>query len=69
MLHKEFNTIKDYDSLKKLVDHEVSSTVDTEKMDIQFSEKIFLHNDEERRVTYEHIKSFYQKSKKEKLNN
>jgi hypothetical protein len=38
-------------------------------MDIQFSEKIFLHNDEERRVTYDHIKSFYQKSKKEKLNN
>lgn len=33
------------------------------KIDIEFSEKIFLHNDEEKRVTFNHIRAFYQKSK------
>lgn len=29
-------------------------------MDLEFSEKIFLHSDEERRVVYDHIKSYYE---------
>jgi hypothetical protein len=43
--------------------------MDNKKMDIDFSDKIFLHTDEERRVTYNHIRSFYQKSKHHKLDN
>lgn len=34
-----------------------------------FDPKIFLHSDEERRVTYDHIKYYYQACKKEKLSN
>ena len=68
MKHAEKNVIKDYEHLKKVVEEQVSSAVDSDKIDIEFSEKIFLHNDEDRRVTFEHIRSFYQKAKKEKLN-
>ncbi len=41
--------------------------VDIDKMDISFDTKIFQHADEERRVTYEHIRHFYQMANKEKL--
>ena len=64
----EKNIIRNYEHLKKVVDQQVSSMIDNDKIDIEFSEKIFTHDDEERRVTYQHIKAFYQKSKKQKLN-
>ena len=60
----EKNVIRNYEHLKKVVDQQVSSMIDNDKIDIEFSEKIFTHDDEERRVTYQHIKAFYQKSKK-----
>jgi hypothetical protein len=64
----EKNIVRNYDHLKKIVDEEVSSVINNDKIDIEFSEKIFMHNDEERRITYEHMRSFYQKAKKEKFN-
>ena len=41
----EKNVIKDYDHLKKVVDQEVSSAVDNDQIDLEFSQKIFMHND------------------------
>ena len=64
----EKNIIKNADHLRKVADEEVSKIIDNDKMDIEFSEKIFLHNDEEKRVTYDHIRSFYMKAKQEKFN-
>ena len=64
----EKSIIRDYQHLKKVVNDEVTSVVDNEQMDVEFSEKIFLHNDEERRVTFEHIRAFYELSKKKKFN-
>lgn len=64
---QELNVVMNFSELKQLVDSEVGKVVDTDKMDISFDTKIFLHADEERRVTYEHITRFYQMTKKEKL--
>jgi hypothetical protein len=50
-----------------MVEGDVSKVVDTDKMDITFDVKIFMHSDEERRVTYDHIRNFYMAAKKEKL--
>jgi hypothetical protein len=63
----EFNTVLNFSELKKIVDNDVSKVVDVDKMDISFDTKIFQHADEERRVTYDHIRHFYQMAKKEKL--
>lgn len=60
----EFNLPLNYAEIKKLANDEVGKVVDTDKMDITFDTKIFQHSDEERRVTYEHIRSFYQAAKK-----
>lgn len=57
--------MKNFDELKKVVEQEISASVDSDKVDISFDTKIFQHSDEERRVTYEHIKSFYRAAKKE----
>lgn len=61
------NIVKGPDDLKKIVNDETTSLMDNKQMDIDFSPKIFLHTDEERRVTYNHIRAFYQKSKHIKL--
>lgn len=61
---KEFNIVKNYEQLKQIVNSQISKVVDTDKIDLTFDTKIFLHSDEERRVTYEHIKHFYQATKK-----
>lgn len=45
----------------------MTAIINNDDIDVEFSEKIFLHNDEERRVTYDHIRSFYQQLKKEKF--
>lgn len=41
----EKNIVRNYDHLKKIVDEEVTSVVNNDKLDIEFSEKIFMHND------------------------
>lgn len=48
----EFNKLKSFDELKKVIEQEVGASVDSTKVDISFDTKIFQHNDEERRVTY-----------------
>ncbi len=63
----EKNMIKGPADLKKIVEEEASNVIDNGKIDIEFSEKIFMHNDDDKRVTFQHIKAFYQKSKKEKF--
>lgn len=63
----EKNVIKGSVDLKKIVEEEAACLMHNNKVDIDFSEKIFLHNDEEKRVTFNHIRAFYQKAKKEKL--
>ena len=64
---KNYNVIKDNDELNQLVESEISEAVDCDKIDIVFDPKIFMHNDEERRVTYEHIRQFYEGTVKKKL--
>lgn len=49
---KEYNIVKDYTELKKIIEGEVGKVVDPDQIDITFDVKIFLHSDEERRVTY-----------------
>lgn len=48
----EFNKLKNFDELKKVVEQEIAASVDSDKIDITFDTKIFQHGDEERRVTY-----------------
>lgn len=42
----------------------MTSALNTEDIEISFDFKIFLHNDEERRVTFEHMKAFYERTAK-----
>lgn len=63
----EKNIVKDSKHLKKISDDEVGSVINSNKIDVEFSPKIFMHTDEERRVTYDHIRSFYMKARQEKF--
>jgi len=40
---------------------EVTGALSAEEIEISFDFKIFHHNDEERRVTFEHMKAFYER--------
>ena len=52
--------IKDDYELKKVVDEKLKKATTENCLNIELSEKIFLHDDEEKRVGFPHIKSFYE---------
>ena len=52
--------LKDDAELKKIVDSQVKKSAEETMVSVKLSEKIFLHEQDERRVAYPHIRSFYE---------
>ena len=53
------NILKNKDELRVLVDENMKKMVNTKNLNLLLSDKIFIQEDEDRRVFYSHMSNFY----------
>ena len=64
---KGFNEIRDHEHLKQIIDGRLKNFVDLASLKISFNDKIFKHEDEDKRVTFTQMNNFFERFHDRKL--